>query len=293
MLNECLEGLNIDEKGIYVDLTFGGGGHSQAILERLDGGRLLGFDQDSDAAVNADRFPERSFTFIAANFRHLKKYLRLHGITTVNGILVDLGVSSHQIDAAERGFSTRFDAELDMRMNQGASLSAKEVLNEYDEGALHRMFGIYGEVKNARTLASAIVSSRVNRSLDRVGQFIELLKPIAPRGREFKYYAQVFQAIRIEVNEEMKALEEMLMQTAEVLSEGGRLVIMSYHSLEDRMVKNFMNKGKLHGEVERDLYGNMIRDMRQITRKPITASAEEIAENNRARSAKLRIAERI
>ncbi|MEQ8714812.1 MAG: 16S rRNA (cytosine(1402)-N(4))-methyltransferase RsmH [Cyclobacteriaceae bacterium] len=293
MLNECLEGLNIDEKGIYVDLTFGGGGHSQAILERLDGGRLLGFDQDSDAAVNADRFPERSFTFIAANFRHLKKYLRLHGITTVNGILVDLGVSSHQIDAAERGFSTRFDAELDMRMNQGASLSAKEVLNEYDEGALHRMFGIYGEVKNARTLASAIVSSRVNRSLDRVGQFIELLKPIAPRGREFKYYAQVFQAIRIEVNEEMKALEEMLMQTAEVLNEGGRLVIMSYHSLEDRMVKNFMNKGKLHGEVERDLYGNMIRDMRQITRKPITASAEEIAENNRARSAKLRIAERI
>lgn len=293
MLNECLEGLNIDEKGIYVDLTFGGGGHSQAILERLDGGRLLGFDQDSDAAVNADRFPERSFTFIAANFRHLKKYLRLHGITTVNGILVDLGVSSHQIDAAERGFSTRFDAELDMRMNQGASLSAKEVLNEYDEGALHRMFGIYGEVKNARTLASAIVSSRVNRSLDRVGQFIELLKPIAPRGREFKYYAQVFQAIRIEVNEEMKALEEMLMQTAEVLNEGGRLVIMSYHSLEDRMVKNFMNKGKLHGEVERDLYGNMIRDMRQITRKPIIASAEEIAENNRARSAKLRIAERI
>lgn len=293
MLNECLEGLNIDEKGIYVDLTFGGGGHSQAILERLDGGRLLGFDQDSDAAVNADGFPERSFTFIAANFRHLKKYLRLHGITNVNGILVDLGVSSHQIDAAERGFSTRFDAELDMRMNQGASLSAKDVLNGYDEGALHRMFGIYGEVKNAKTLASAIVSSRVNRSLDRVGQFIELLKPIAPRGREFKYYAQVFQAIRIEVNEEMKALEEMLMQTAEVLTEGGRLVIMSYHSLEDRMVKNFMNKGKLHGEVERDLYGNMIRDMRQITRKPITASAEEIAENNRARSAKLRIAERI
>lgn len=293
MLNECLEGLNIDGKGTYVDLTFGGGGHSQAILERLDGGRLLGFDQDSDAAVNAESFPERSFTFIAANFRHLKKYLRLHGITTVNGILVDLGVSSHQIDAAERGFSTRFDAELDMRMNQGAGLSAKNVLNEYDEGALHRMFGIYGEVKNARTLASAIVSSRVNRSLDRVGQFIELLKPIAPRGREFKYYAQVFQAIRIEVNEEMKALEEMLMQTAEVLDEGGRLVIMSYHSLEDRMVKNFMNKGKLHGEVERDLYGNMIRDMRQITRKPIMASEAEIEANNRARSAKLRIAERI
>lgn len=293
MLNECLEGLNIDEKGTYVDLTFGGGGHSQAILERLDGGRLLGFDQDSDAAVNAEGFPERSFTFIAANFRHIKKYLRLHGITTVNGILVDLGVSSHQIDAAERGFSTRFDAELDMRMNQGAGLSAKNVLNEYDEVALHRMFGIYGEVKNARTLASAIVSSRVNRSLDRVGQFIELLKPIAPRGREFKYYAQVFQAIRIEVNEEMKALEEMLIQTAEVLDEGGRLVIMSYHSLEDRMVKNFMNKGKLHGEVERDLYGNMIRDMRQITRKPIMASEAEIEENNRARSAKLRIGERI
>lgn len=293
MLNECIEGLNIDKKGTYVDLTFGGGGHSQAILERLEDGRLLGFDQDSDAAINADGFPERSFTFIAANFRHLKKYLRLHGINSVDGILADLGVSSHQIDAAERGFSTRFDAELDMRMNQGADLSAKEVINEYDEKSLHRMFGIYGEVKNAKTLAAAIVSGRVNKSLDRVGQFIELLKPLAPRGREFKYYAQVFQAIRIEVNEEMKALEEMLLQTGEVLGEGGRLVVMSYHSLEDRMVKNFMNKGKLHGEVERDLYGNMIRDMRQITRKPITASAEEISENNRARSAKLRIAEKI
>lgn len=293
MLSECIEGLNIDKKGTYVDLTFGGGGHSQAILERLEGGRLLGFDQDSDAAINADGFPERSFTFIAANFRHLRKYLRLHGINSVDGILADLGVSSHQIDAAERGFSTRFDAELDMRMNQGADLSAKEVINEYDEKSLHRMFGIYGEVKNAKTLAAAIVSGRVNKSLDRVGQFIELLKPLAPRGREFKYYAQVFQAIRIEVNEEMKALEEMLLQTGEVLGEGGRLVVMSYHSLEDRMVKNFMNKGKLHGEVERDIYGNMIRDMRQITRKPITASAEEISENNRARSAKLRIAEKI
>lgn len=293
MLSECIEGLNIDEKGTYVDLTFGGGGHSQAILERLKGGRLLGFDQDSDAAVNARDFPERSFTFIAANFRHLKKYLRLHGITTVDGILADLGVSSHQIDAASRGFSTRFDAELDMRMNQGGGMSAKDVLNSYDQASLHRMFGIYGEVKNAKTLAATIVSSRVNRSLQRVGQFIELLKPLAPRGREYKYYAQVFQAIRIEVNEEMKALEEMLEQTTEVLADGGRLVVMSYHSLEDRMVKNFMNKGKLHGEVARDIYGNMIRDMRQLTRKPIVASAEEVAENNRARSAKLRVGEKI
>ncbi|MEM8895614.1 MAG: 16S rRNA (cytosine(1402)-N(4))-methyltransferase RsmH [Bacteroidota bacterium] len=293
MLTECLEGLNIDEEGIYVDLTFGGGGHSQAIVERLNGGRLFGFDQDADAAINAERFPERSFTFVAANFRHLKKYLRLHGITTVNGILADLGVSSHQIDAAERGFSTRFDADLDMRMNQNASLSAKDVINEYDQDALHRLFGIYGEVKNAKTLATKVVSTRANHPLNKVSELISLLRPLAPRGREYKYYAQVFQAIRIEVNEEMKALEEMLMQTAEVLKSGGRLVVMSYHSLEDRMVKNFMNKGKLHGEVEKDLYGNMIRSMQQLTRKPITATEEEITENGRARSAKLRIAERI
>ena len=293
MLNECLEGLNIDEGGIYVDLTFGGGGHSQAIVERLDHGRLFGFDQDADAAVNAEEFPKRSFTFIAANFRHLKKYLRLHGITTVNGILADLGVSSHQIDAAERGFSTRFDAELDMRMNREADRSARDVINDYDQDALHRMFGIYGEVRNARTLAATIVSKRVNQPLTKVSELISLLKPLAPRGREFKYYAQVFQAIRIEVNEEMKALEEMLLQTAGVLTAGGRLVVMSYHSLEDRMVKNFMNKGKLHGEVEKDLYGNLIRPVQQLTRKPITATEEEIEENNRARSAKLRIAERI
>ncbi len=293
MLSECLEGLNIDERGIYVDLTFGGGGHSQAIVERLNNGRLFGFDQDADAVINAEGFPTRSFTFIAANFRHLKKYLRLHGITTVNGILADLGVSSHQIDAAERGFSTRFDAKLDMRMNREADSSARDVINDYDQDALHRMFGIYGEVKNARTLAAAIVSKRVNQPLTKVSELISLLKPLAPRGREFKYYAQVFQAIRIEVNEEMKALEEMLLQTAEVLTVGGRLVVMSYHSLEDRMVKNFMNKGKLHGEVEKDIYGNLIRPVQQLTRKPITATEEEIKENNRARSAKLRIAERI
>ena len=293
MLAECLDALNIQPSGTYVDVTFGGGGHSRAILDRLGPtGRLLAFDQDAEARVNAKAFDDKRFTFIEANFRHLKKYLRLYGIKQVDGILADLGVSSHQLDEGARGFSTRFDGELDMRMNQDAPFSAKNVVNEYDEAKLHRIFGLYGEVKNARTLAAAVVQARANQPIDTAAQLKAIAWKLAPRGKEFKYLAQVFQAIRIEVNDELKALEEFLQQAPDVLAPGGRLVVMSYHSLEDRLVKNFINKGKFEGEVEKDLYGNDLKPLRPTTRgQPLEASEAEIAQNNRARSAKLRIAE--
>ncbi len=292
MLQECLEGLAIKPDGVYVDVTFGGGGHAKAILEQLEGGMLYAFDQDEQARANAEDIDKRSFTLIASNFRYMKRYLKMHGITKVDGILADLGVSSHQIDDPERGFSTRFDGDLDMRMDLSASINAQTVINTYNERELHRIFGMYGEVKNARTLASAIVSQRINKPIDTVADLKQVLARYAKRGKEFKYYAQVFQAIRIEVNQEMKALEEMLEQTADVLGEGGRLVVMSYHSLEDRMVKNFINKGKIYGELEKDFYGNVLKPLNAITRKPMIATADEIKENNRARSAKLRIAEK-
>lgn len=294
MLQECIEGLGIKSDGVYVDVTFGGGGHSQEILKHLDEkGRLFGFDQDDDAKANADNIESRSFTFVQANFRYLKKYLRLHGVKQVDGILADLGISSHQINTPGRGFSTRFDGPLDMRMDTSQAISAREVLNDYDEKALHKILGQYGEVKNAKTLAAAIVTARGQKPLETIEQFLDAIRKLAPRGRENKYFAQVFQAIRIEVNEELKALEEFLVQSAEVLKENGKLVVMSYHSLEDRLVKNYINKGKFYGEVEKDLYGNQIKPLQSVTRKPIVASDEEINENNRARSAKLRIAEKI
>ncbi len=293
MLNECLEGLNIDERGTYVDATFGGGGHSQAILERLTSGKLYAFDQDDDAAKNAEAFEKRSFTFIATNFRNLRKYLRLHGVQQVDGILADLGVSSHQIDEPVRGFSTRFDGPLDMRMDQQSTLTAAEYLNNCEEGALHKVLGIYGEIKNARTAAKAIIQARHKAPIANIAQLLEVIRPLAPRGKEYKYFAQVFQALRIEINDELKALEELLQQSGMVLKPGGRLVVMSYHSLEDRLVKNYIARGKFSGEVEKDFYGNLIRPLQPVNRKPITASAEEIKENGRARSAKLRIAEKI
>lgn len=291
MLNQCIEGLAIDPNGTYVDLTFGGGGHSREILKHLDKGRLYGFDQDKNARANVSDDPR--FTFVQANFRDLKRYLRLYKVEEVDGILADLGVSSHQIDVPERGFSTRFDGELDMRMDASAQLSAKTVLNEYTEGELHKIFGIYGEVKNAKTLAQVIVAERVNRPLNTIAELKEILSRFAPRGREFKYFAQVFQAIRIAVNDEMGALEEMLVQAAELLKKDGRLVVMSYHSLEDRLVKNFIAKGKFQGEVEKDFYGNLIRPLEPVLRKAVQADAEEVARNNRARSAKLRIAKKL
>ena len=294
LLTECIDALDIKPGGIYVDVTFGGGGHSRAILERLGAapGKLLAFDQDADARANADAINDPRLTFIPANFRNLKRFLRLYGVKQVDGILADLGISSHQIDTPERGFATRFDADLDMRMDQQAAVSAKQVLNSGTEQELHRILGMYGEITNARTVAMAIVSARANRPLQTINDLKTALQRFAPRGKENKFFAQVFQAIRIEVNEELTILKEFLAQMPEVLKPGGRLVVMSYHSLEDRLVKNYMNKGKFHGEVDKDLYGNELKPLQAITRKPIEASDEEVSRNPRARSAKLRVAEK-
>ena len=293
MLKECVEGLRIDPSGTYVDVTFGGGGHSLKILENLKEGRLIAFDQDEDAKKQADTIQSRSFTFCQANFRYMKQYLKLHGVKTVDGILADLGISSHQIDSPERGFSTRFDGPLDMRMDQKNKLTAAKIVNEYSEEDLHKILGMYGELKNARTAARALVTARGHRSIQHTQDLKSALEAITPRGKENKYFAQVFQALRIEVNQEMKALEDFLHQCGEVIHPGGRLVVMSYHSLEDRMVKNYINTGKVYGEVEKDFYGNKIKPFEAVNRKPIEASEEEIKQNNRARSAKLRIAERL
>jgi len=289
MLRECLEALNINPEGIYVDATFGGGGHSIAILEKLKGGKLIVFDQDEDAKKEAEKIQHRSFTFCQANFRYMKQYLKLNGVSKVNGILADLGISSHQIDSAERGFSTRFDGPLDMRMDQRSKITAAKILNEYNEAELHKTFGMYGELKNAKTAAKTVVERRKIKPLKTTRDLKEALQSITPRGKENKYFAQVFQALRIEVNEEMQALEDFLHQCGDVMEKEGRLVIMSYHSLEDRMVKNYLNTGKVFGEVEKDFFGNKLKPFEAVTRKPIEASEKEIEENNRARSAKLRI----
>ena len=292
MLQECIAGLNIQPNGIYVDLTFGGGGHSKEILKHLVNGKLFGFDQDDDAKQQAEAIEDDRFEFVNANFRYVKKYLKVYGIKQVDGVLADLGISSHQIDEAERGFSTRFDADLDMRMDRNAELTAMQIVNEYEEKDLIHLLSMYGEVKNARTLANAIVSERVKSPIKTVENLKSILDRFAKPGRQHKYYAQVFQALRIEVNDEMGALEEMLVQATEVLKPGGRFVVMSYHSLEDRPVKNYFVKGKFSGEPEKDFYGNLIRPLDPVNRKPILASQEELKLNNRARSAKLRIAEK-
>jgi len=292
MLKECLEGLSIDPQGTYVDVTFGGGGHSLKILEQLKGGRLIAFDQDEDAKKQAEHIQSRSFTFCQANFRYLKQYLKLSGVTRVNGILADLGISSHQIDSPERGFSTRFEGPLDMRMDRKGKVTAADIINEYSEEALHKIFGMYGELKNARTAAKAVVQARGSKSLSTTHDLKDALVRVAPKGKENKYFAQVFQALRIEVNAEMKALEDFLHQCGEVMEQKGRLVVMSYHSLEDRMVKNYMNTGKVFGELEKDFYGNPVKPFQVINRKPIEASEEEVTENKRARSARLRVAEK-
>lgn len=289
MLKECIEGLNIRPDGTYVDVTFGGGGHSRAIMKKLGkNGRLLAFDQDTDSQKNL--IDDDRFEFIDQNFRYLKNFCRLHNAIPVNGILADLGVSSYQFDQAERGFSIRFDAELDMRMNQTGSLTAREVVNTYAEADLHRIFGIYGEIQNARSLAKTIVTARLNAPINTVADLKNAIVGLIPRGKENKYLAQVFQALRIEVNQELEVLKDFLIQSAEMLVSGGRLVVMSYHSLEDRLVKNFIAKGKFSGEVEKDFYGNDQKPFDAVSRGAITASDEEIKNNNRARSAKLRIA---
>jgi len=293
MLTECIEALCIKPEGIYVDVTFGGGGHSMVILENLREGRLIAFDQDEDAKRQADNIQSRSFTFCQANFRYMKQYLKLNGVTQVDGILADLGISSHQIDSPERGFSTRFEGPLDMRMDQKGSITAAKILNEYPEADLHKIFGMYGELKNARTAAKTVIAARSLKPLSTTLDLKVALQQITPRGKENKYFAQVFQALRIEVNEEMKALEDFLHQCGEVMKQGGRIVIMSYHSLEDRMVKNYINTGKVFGELEKDFYGNPIKPFQAVNRKPIEASEEEVNENRRARSAKLRVATKI
>jgi 16S rRNA (cytosine1402-N4)-methyltransferase len=290
MLQACIQGLNIKPERTYLDLTFGGGGHSREILKHLKEGHLFGFDQDSDVLDNVPE--DERFTFVQANFRDLKRYLKLYGVHQVDGILADLGISSHQIDEPGRGFSTRYDADLDMRMNQSGDLTAASILHSYEEGELHRIFGQYGEVKNAKSLARAIVAERAVNPIQTITHFKSLLERFAPRGKQFKYFAQVFQALRIVVNDELGALKDMLTQSAEVLAPGGRLVVMSYHSLEDRLVKNFIQKGKFHGEVDKDFFGNIQRPLEPITKKALVANSEEVASNPRARSAKLRIAEK-
>ncbi|MGN8059044.1 16S rRNA (cytosine(1402)-N(4))-methyltransferase RsmH [Pedobacter sp. 22163] len=292
MLQPCIDGLNIKPDGVYVDVTFGGGGHSREILKHLGPkGRLIAFDQDPDAQANVPA--DDRFIFIDQNFGFLKNNLRLKGFKQVDGILADLGVSSHQFDVPQRGFSIRHNADLDMRMDQHRDLTAAEILNTYTEDKLHKIFGIYGEVKNAKSLARAIVTSRLEQPFTDIDSLKEAIAGYIPKGKENKYLAQVFQALRIEVNAEIQVLEDFLLQAADVLKPGGHLVVMSYHSLEDRPVKNFMAKGKFQGEVEKDFFGNQQKPFNVITRKAIIATDEEIAQNNRARSAKLRIAEKI
>jgi len=291
MLNECLEGMNIKADGTYVDVTFGGGGHSRSILQQLDTGKLIAFDQDDQAADNIE--DDKNLIFVNHNFQYLKNFLKFHEQIPVDAILADLGVSSHQIDTADRGFSFRFAGELDMRMNQEQDLSAKELINTYSPKDLAFIFKHYGELKPAYPMSLAIADAREIAPINTTQQLTDVLRRFTPKHKSNKFLAQVFQALRIAVNGELQALEAMLMQTAEVLKPGGRLVVMSYHSLEDRLVKNFIQSGNVSGEIEKDFYGNPIKPFKNLTRKPITASDEEIERNPRARSAKLRIAERI
>lgn len=293
LLQACINYLQIDPSGVYVDLTFGGGGHSRAILAALGKhGRLFAFDQDEDVAQNIP--DDKRFTLVPENFRYLKKYLRLHGVTAVTGILGDLGVSSHQFDKAGRGFSIRFDAPLDMRMNHKNPVTAKDIVNGYDEKQLARIFREYGELPNARKLVKTIVTARGIKTIGTTGQLKEAISSCVPRFESNKYLAQVFQALRIEVNQEMDALRECLKQCVDVLAPGGRLVLISYHSLEDRMAKNVIRTGDPDGEEERDLiYGTTKKIMKVITPKPVSPDEREIQENTRARSARLRTGEKL
>lgn len=291
LLDECLEGLNLRTEGIYVDVTFGGGGHSRAIVSKLDEGHLYAFDQDDDALEN--EMDDDRFTLINANFRDLKNSLRMYGVKEIDGLLADLGVSSHQFDVPDRGFSTRFDADLDMRMDQNSDLNAAKILNAYEQDELRNILKNYGELKRPGTIARVIYEAKEDRPIETVQQLKALLKPFAPKMQENKFFAQVFQALRIEVNDELNALKEMLTQAQEILKPGGRLVVISYHSLEDRLVKNLIQKGNFEGELKQDFYGNKLLSFKKISRKPILPSEQEIQRNNRARSAKLRVAEKL
>lgn len=292
LLNESIEGMNLHDGGIYVDVTFGGGGHSAEILRRMgDASHLYSFDQDLDAMENA--YEDARFTFVRSNFRYLKNFMRYYGRTEIHALLADLGVSSHHFDEAERGFSFRFNAPLDMRMNKKAGVTAAHVVNLYSEEQLADVFYFYGELKNSRKLASVLCQARQSAPIETIEQLLTLVRPLYGRDREKKELAKVFQALRIEVNHEMNALKEMITAAAELLSAGGRLVIITYHSLEDRIVKNFMKTGNFEGKVEKDFYGNVQTPFRMIQSKVITPTEEELARNPRSRSAKLRIAEKI
>lgn len=292
LLNDSIEGLAINPDGIYVDVTFGGGGHSRKILENLSSkGRLIAFDQDKESYANVIK--DDRFQFVPYNFRHLKKFLQYYQAYPVNGILADLGVSSHQFDTPERGFSHRFDGLLDMRMNTGAGISAADVVNRYTEQKLSEIFFTFGELHNAKKLANIIVKRRENGPINTTLELKEILQDHLPQGRENKVLSQIFQAIRIEVNNEYEVLREFLSQTTEALLPTGRLVVISYHSIEDKLVKNFMRSGNLEGKIEKDFYGNPLTPFNIISRKAIVPTEEEIEINSRARSAKLRIAEKI
>ena len=290
MLNECIGGLNINPEGVYADVTFGGGGHSRAILEHLSTGHLYAFDQDEDAEANA--FDDERFTFIPQNFKYFKNFIQLYHGGQIDGIIADLGVSSHQFNTPEKGFSTRFDGPLDMRMSQMTPNDAATVVNTYDHAALTRILRLYGEMQQPQLIASDIIMARESEPIETTEQLKAAVQRRLPRGKENKILAQLFQALRIEVNQELDALNAFLTQCPDVLKPGGRLVVMSYHSLEDRLVKNFMKTGNAEGKEEKDFFGNLITPYHIITRKPIIPSEEEIESNSRARSAKLRIAER-
>jgi 16S rRNA (cytosine1402-N4)-methyltransferase len=292
MARQCIEQLRIKPDGTYVDVTFGGGGHSRLILEQLGPqGRLVAFDQDADAKENV--LEDERLLFAPANFRHLKRYLRLFGIRKIDGLLGDFGVSSHQLDVPERGFSFRFQAPLDMRMDQQAGFTAAELLAGIEVSELEYVLGMYGEVRNAKTLAQRIVEQREQQPIETVGDLVAIAEPLVRGGKTNRYLAQVFQALRIAVNDEIRALEEMLEQATEVLAPGGRLVALSYHSLEDRIVKHVLKTGDAKGQVQKDFYGNIYRPYKILTKKPLEADAAEVAENPRARSAKLRVGERL
>lgn len=292
LLHESVDGLHINPNGVYVDVTFGGGGHSREILSRLGpDGHLYSFDQDADAEQNVPEGDDR-FTFVRSNFRYLKNWMRYYGVDQVDGIMADLGVSSHHFDAEERGFSFRFDAPLDMRMNGRAGMTAADLVNNYSEEQLANVLYLYGEMKNSRKLASAIVKARTAKAIATIEDLLNIVKPMMPREREKKDLARVFQALRIEVNHEMDALHEMLDAALQVLRPGGRLVVLTYHSLEDRMVKNFIRAGRVDGKVEQDFYGRKLTPWKAVNNKVIIPSEQEQTENPRSRSAKLRIAEK-
>jgi 16S rRNA (cytosine1402-N4)-methyltransferase len=290
LLNESITGLNVNPSGIYVDVTFGGGGHSRKILNLLDDGKLFSFDQDPEALRNKP--DDDRIVLIDQNYRYLKNFLKYHQIDKVDGVLADLGISSHQIDTPERGFSTRYKGALDLRMDNRIEMTGAFVINTYADSELYRVLKQYGEVKNPSCLVEVIIKNRETESIATTEQLINIIKTCAPKGREFKYYAQVFQALRIEVNDEMGALKELLIQTADIINKGGRLVVISYHSLEDRLVKNFIRSGNFEGEIEKDFYGNILAPFSQVTRKPVIPEQSELEKNPRSRSAKMRIAEK-